>query len=216
MTNNLELGRDRHADVLALLAGHCPDLPLSGTEIAHVRWGGVDAAIAYLPNHAEQARRRRAGLTAVTRLDQLDLMMDLPAGLPVHPGSLTEPSRRMIKRLPRGCVEATPDGVTRLIVKPLDVRLAIVSKTLWRAGLKYTSRFAPYCNRVLTLWGEPKDLGQAATEADFWGIGLVVNFKTSPRLVVAPERFEQYRHTPAGWSFAEEIWRQIDLERARS
>lgn len=196
-------------DVIDLLAGECPELALAGAEHAPVRVRNVDATIVYRPNRDEQNRRRQAGLTAVTRLDQLDLMMQLPAGIPVPETSLSTVERRLIQRLPDGCVEHTDAGVVRLLARPLAVKLVIVTCPSWLAGLKRAGRFAPYCNRVLAMPGEPRDIHQAAVEADFWGIGLVVNTAHEPRLVVAPELFVQRRHTPAGWSFLEDIHRQI-------
>ncbi len=202
-------------DCVSLLAVECPALGLSDTETAEVRARGVDATIVYRPDREECQRRQDVGLEAVTRLDQLDLLMQLPTGLPVPSGSLSPSARRAVRRLPAGCVEQTTDGVVRRIVRPLDVRLTVVTGRQWKPGLVRASRFAPYCNRVLVVTGEPRNLEQAAIEADFWGIGLIAAATRAPRLVVAPERYEEYRHTPAGWAFAEDIYRQI-TERAVS
>jgi hypothetical protein len=202
--------------IFDLLAGECPELALAGAEHAPVRARGIDATIVYRPNRDEQQRRKEVGLDGVTRLDQLDVMMQLPAGIPVPLESLSITERHLIQRLPHGCVTHTDAGVVRLLTRPLQVKLAIVTTGplqtgFWslQAGLKRAGRFAPYCNRVLAIPGEPRDLHQAATEADYWGIGLVVNTAHEPRLVVAPELFVQRRHTPAGWFFLEEVHQQV-------
>lgn len=196
-------------DILNLLAGECPELGLAGAEHAPVRARSTEATIVYRPNREEQNRRRNVGFNDFMRLSELDLMMELPAGLPVPETSLSAADRRMIQHLPEGCVEHTDAGVVRLLTKPLDVRLAIVTGRFWRRGLERAGRFAPYCARVLALTEEPRNLKESAIEADYWGIGLVVNTSREPRLVVPPEPFVQHRYTPAGWAFAEDIHQQI-------
>lgn len=196
-------------ECISLLIEERPRLDLMGTETAEIRAWSVDATIVYRPDLDEFERRRDVGLKAVTRLDQLDLLMELPAGLPVPTASLSASTRRQVRELPAGCVEQTTDGIVRRIVRPLEVKLAVVVGRQWKLGLVRTSRFAPYCNRVLALTGEPRDLEQAAIEADFWGIGLIGGAATEPRLIVPPERYEQYRHTPAGWAFTEDIYGRI-------
>lgn len=208
-------------DSVSLLARQCPELGLTGTSLSRFAWHpghacsgprGTQATIAYHLNEEERARRREHGLTGVTRLDWLDLLMELPAGLLVPRSSLDPARQRNILRFPPGCVDLTPEGVIRRIEKPLTTRLALVTGQQWKAGLVRASRFAPYTNRALILPGVPRNLTQGAVEADFYGIGLIVNAAREPRLVVAPEICREYGHTPAGWAFVEAIYQQLDLE----
>lgn len=198
--------------LITLLAERCPGLGLADTEAASVRAGlgppRTEAMIVYRPDRTEIARRQAAGLTGVTRVDQLDQMMDLPAGLPVPHASLSAAARRAVQRFPSGCVEHTAAGVVRRLVPPVDVRLAVVTRVRFAEGLVRAGRFAPYCARVLALAGTPTHLQEAAAEADFWGVGLIVNAAGTPELMVAPAPFQRWRHTPAGWGFAEDIYRQ--------
>lgn len=197
-------------DVLALLTDQCPELGLADVETANVRAGlsspKVAATIAYRPHHAEIERRQAAGLDSVTNIGHLDLMMELPHGLPVIPD---RGDRRTLCRLPKGCIDITADGFIRQLVKPLDVRLAIVTARQWKPGLVRAGRFAPFCTRVLAFAGKPGGLTERAFEADYWGIGIVINTAKDPELVVTPEPFVARRHTPAGWAFAEDIYRQV-------
>jgi hypothetical protein len=199
-------------ELVALLAKRCPELDLADTNAVTVQAGlsapRTEATIVYRPNREEIARRRAVGLTAVTRLDQLDRMMELPAGLPVPYPSLKAVDRRAIQRFPSGCVEYRVAGVVRLLTAPLDVKLAIAVRSRFPAGLVQAGRFAPFCARALALTGTPRNLRDAAIEADFWGIGLIIKAASTPELVVAPTLFERRRHTPAGWAFAEDIYRQ--------
>lgn len=196
--------------IVSLLTEQCPDLDLAGTETAAVQVGlnnpKTQATIVYRPNRAEFERRHAVGLGGITNLGRLDLLMELPAGLPVIPDRT---DRKTLCRLPKGCVDITAKGYVRQIVKPLDVRLAVVAGRQWKPGLIRVGRFGAYCTRVLALAGEPQNLTEKAIEADFWGVGLIVNTATDPELVVAPTPFKQYRHTHAGWAFTEEIYRQI-------
>lgn len=199
--------------IASLLAEQCPNLNLVDTETAIVRAGPSDskteATVIYRPNRTEFERRRATGLSGITRLDQLDLLMGLPAGLPVMPDRT---DRRTLCRLLKGCVDITAEGFVRQIVKPLDVRLAIVTGQQYKPGLIRAGRFAPFCSRLLALTGKPRNLTEKAIEADYWGIGLIVNAATGPELVVPPTPFEQHRHTPAGWAFAEDIYQQVGTQ----
>lgn len=202
-------------EILALLAKQCPGLDFADTETASARAGlsspKTKATIVYRPNRAEFERRQACGLGGVTHLGWLDLMMELPAGLPVIPD---RQDRRMLCRIPKGCVDTTTDGFVRQIVKPLDVRLAIVTGQQWKRDLVRTGRFGPYCARVLAFTGKPQGLTEKAIEADFWGIGVIINAGKWPELVVPPAQFEPFRHTPAGWAFAEDIYQQAVRMRA--
>lgn len=204
-------------EIVSLLTSQCPDLDLADTETAVVQVGPsgskTEATIVYRPNRTEFERRRAVSLGGVTRLDWLDLMMDLPAGLPVL---RKDTDWRIIRKLPRGCVDITPEGIVRQLVKPLDVRLAIVPEQQWKSGLTRAGRFGAYCTRVLALSGEPRNLVEKTVEADFWGIGVIVGAVTEPELVVAPTPFVQHRHTPAAWAFAEDIYRQVVAQSTKS
>ncbi|MEV5750626.1 hypothetical protein AB0L00_22630 [Actinoallomurus sp. NPDC052308] len=169
--------------------------------LADVRMRGVEVTMAYVPDEAERRRRAAAGLTGVTRVDLLDVLLGLPAGATVPWPALSAKERRAVRELPPGCAELTPTGVVRLLRRPLRPELAIVRAASWRAGLDRAGRFGAYCARLVVLPGVPADLGQARAEADYWGVGLALGTE----VVVPPERFGSRAHTPAGWAFAEEL-----------
>jgi hypothetical protein len=201
--------------IVTLLAEQCPQLDLAGTDTALVQAGypRTEATIVYRPNRAEFERRLAAGLGGITDLGRLNLLMGLPAGLPVTPDRA---DLRSLRRLPQGCVDITADGFVRQLTKPLDVKVAIATRTRYSSGLMQAGRFGAYCTRVLALTGKPRKLTEKAIEADFWGIGLIVNADTNPELVVAPTFFEPFRHTPAAWAFAEAIYGQIAMRTSGS
>lgn len=193
---------ERAEDILAAL-------DLTGVEHVDMRFGGVDATIVYTPDRAEFERRQEYGNPSALRLDWLSLLMNLPHGEPVPFSSFRPSAHRGLDRMPLGTVDITPAGFVRQLAHPLRVELAIVRGHQWKPGLRRASRFAPYCRRVLALAGKPKytTLQQAAIEADYWGIGLIVNESRGPQVVVRPEEFVKQRHTPAGWSFLEDVYR---------
>lgn len=194
-------------ELVSLLAEQCPALDLTDADAALVQAGypRTEATIVYRPNHVEFERRHAAGLGGITDLGRLNLLMGLPAGLPVTPDRA---DLRALRRLPQGCVDITANGFVRQLTKPLNVKVAITTRPRYAQGLVHAGRFGAYCTRVLALTGKPRSLTEKAIEADFWGIGLIVNADTDPELVVAPTLFEPFRHTPAAWAFAENIYQQ--------
>lgn len=190
-------------------------LDLTDVEYLDMRLRGVDATIVYTPDRAEFERRQANAYPSVTRLDWLSLLMDLPHGEPVPFSSFRPSEHRALDRMPLGTVDITPAGFVRQLAHPLRVDLAIVHGHQWKPGLGRASRFAPYCRRTLVLAGKPKyaSLQQAAIEADYWGIGLIVNESRGPRVVVRPDDFTKHRHTPAGWEFLEEVYGSSVLQK---
>jgi hypothetical protein len=181
--------------------------------MAAVTVRGVKAAVAYRMDRREHSRRQDAGLTAVTRLDWLHTLLSLPAGMPVPSRSLPSRELRMLHRLPTGCVQFADGTVIRHIVRPLRVDLAVVMATDFRSGLREAGRFGAYCARVLAVAGTLAHLAEARAEADYYGIGLVVNSAARPVLVVPPEPFTPSAHTAAGWRFAEQTYRELITSR---
>jgi hypothetical protein len=72
---------------------------------AVVRLFGAAASVAYRPDPTEIGRPAAAGLGAITQRDVLDVLMGLPAGLPVAAGSLTTRDQRILQRARYGAVE---------------------------------------------------------------------------------------------------------------
>lgn len=174
----------------------------TGARSARVRMRGVDVTMAYVTDEAEQRRRVAAGLTGLTRVDLLDVLLGLPGGATVPWSALSARERRAVREFPAGCVDVTSAGVVRLLRRPLRPELAIVRTASWRAGLDRAGRFGAYCARTVVLPGVPADLEEARAEADYWGVGLVAGTE----VMVQPEPFRSRAHTPAGWAFAEELY----------
>ncbi|GAA4623744.1 hypothetical protein GCM10023196_021150 [Actinoallomurus vinaceus] len=173
----------------------------AGPRLARVRMRGVDVTMAYAPDEAEQRRRAAVGLTGVTRVDLLDVLLGLPAGGRVPWEALSAKEIRAVRELPAGCADLTPAGVVRLLRRPVRAELAIVRAMSWRSGLDRAGRFGAYCARLVSLPSLPANLDEARAEADYWGVGLAAG----TQVVVPPEPFRDRAHTPAGWVFAEEL-----------
>lgn len=193
----------------AAVLGPSAGIARDGLVAARVKVRGVWCTVAYRLDVREHHRRRAAGLGAVTTLGWLDVLLGLPVGLPVPVAPLTPTERRIIPRLPAGCVKIGAAGIVRTLVAPLDVDLVVVSAQDWRPGLKAAAQFANYCTRVLALTGAHDDLTDARLHAELDGVGLVVNALDEPAVVVAAEPFVKLAHTCAGWRFTEEVYGQV-------
>ena len=181
----------------------------SSANAAGVRVFGQWAGMLYDADDAELRRRAREGLGAVTRLDLLDLLMGLPRRIPVQRGALSARERRLLRQLPAGCVEVESEWVTRHIVAPLTVGLAVVVVSDWRRGLDRASRFTPFCSTILVLPRVRGDRDHMLIEAAFYGVGVAVATSSGPDMVAEPAPFVQQFHKPAAWWFAEEIHGQV-------
>jgi hypothetical protein len=177
--------------------------------IAGVRAEGVLGILAYQIDAVEHDRRRRAGLGAVTRLGWLDTLMAMPLGMPVPLQSLTADEQDRARKLPRGCVDQNDEGLIRRLVRPINMYLVIVEDTDWRRGLIRSGAYIG-CTRILVVSPDLAELDDAALEADYWGVGLMVSGQLpgSSRVVVPPEPFVPKIYTAASWRFCEEMYQQ--------
>jgi hypothetical protein len=100
---------------------------------------GTEDLLFYRRDEAEWQRRDAEGAGRLDRMEALEKLLQLPAGLPVPLGSLPSPLRAAVDALPHG-VAAFRDGeVTREAVRPLVVDLVVVrsSPGSWKDGLKW-------------------------------------------------------------------------------
>lgn len=187
----------------------CRPVGSRGVDGAVVRLFGSTAGVVYEPDEAELARRAAEQPGAITRLDQLSQLMDLPVGMAVAVEDLSAAQRSMLRRLPLGAVEQNGLSVVRQVVAPIVVRWAVVAARDWRSGLQLAGRFAPFCARSILLPAVPEDWEYAEMRAAFFGVGVIVGSRASARTLIEPDPYVRRRHTPAQWWFAEETWRQI-------
>lgn len=156
----------------------------------------------------EDARRREAGLGAVTDMDALTLLLSLPEGFPVPMASLPVRDRRALRRLPTGVVDVCDGDVVRLAVKPLRAILATVSGTCSETALGKASNFAPFCARRVLTRVRPT-MPETLIEFDFYGVGITYRAADSTEeTLVEPRPWRPMRHTPAGWRFIEQAYAQ--------
>lgn len=163
---------------------------------------GVAAALTYTLDAAEDVRRREAGGREILSPDVLELLLGLPEGMPVPVGALTARERFGLQEAPPWVVQVVAGHALRLAVVPLVVDLAVVQAKTWRTGLETAGRFTPFCARTMVLPEVPVDVDEMATEASFWGVGVVVQGDQ----LVAPVPFRRLRWTAAGRSFVERVY----------
>lgn len=184
------------------------DLP-PGAQTKFISIMGTSALVRYRFDGLEAARRKASGLGGISSPDVLNLLLDLPLGMPVPVKSLTRWERLALRAAPLGAVSITKGEVTREAVPPVAVDLAIVPARTWRAGLQAAGRFAPFCARMMVLGSSPRDLDGLITQAGFYGIGVAVADQAEPQLLVMPVAFRRKRFTAASWQFLEEVYRQV-------
>lgn len=189
---------------------HSNGVPAGETQAKFVSIMGTSALVRYRLEDLEVTRRKASRLCDISSPDVLNLLLDLPIGLPVPVKSLTRWERLALRTAPKGAVSIANGEVTRKAVAPIAVDLAIVPARTWRAGLQAAGRFAPFCARMMVLGSPPRNLDALSAQASFYGIGVAVADQEEPRLVVMPEGFRRKRFTAAGWQFLEAVYRQVE------
>jgi hypothetical protein len=165
--------------------------------------------VAFLPDPAEIARRRRIGLGALPQMDLLDTLMGLPAGLPVSVHALTERERRLFRRAPAGVVDVADGLYTRRAVPPVTAQFVVVAASNWKNGLRSAGKFAPFCSRAVLLRSVPEDLDDARIQASFFGIGMCVFASGGLQMLVDPQPYVRQRHSCGQWWFAEALYEKV-------
>lgn len=156
---------------------------------------------------AEHQRRTLAGAGPVLDPGVLDLLLGLPAGIPVALADLTDRERKTARRLPKGAATLAAGEVTRLAVRPCTVHLATVhAPTVSKAALTRAERFAPFCARAVLATHRPHT-PETLIEADYWGIGIIWQRPDGEQeVLVEPRPWRLMRHSPAGWRFVEHAY----------
>ncbi len=169
----------------------------------------TQALLGYRLNEQEVTRRQARQLGSISSPDILDLLMDLPLGLPVPMKSLTRRERSALRSAPPGAVSIADGEVTREAVAPVAVDFAIVPARTWRAGLEIAGRFAPFCMRIMVLNRRPCNDNDVRSEASYYGIGVVVADQRGTDVLAEPAPFRRRRFTVAGWQFLENVYHRV-------
>lgn len=155
----------------------------------------------------EHQRRQVEGLRGITGWRVLDLLMELPVGEPVPIGMLDSGKRPLLRKL-AGAALITGDTVTRQAVRPCRVLRAVVTGSATRESLARTGGFAPFCARTLAI-AQPPRRKDFLAEADFYGIGVVLDQAGRREVLVRERPWIPQRHTVAGWRFVEQQYARV-------
>lgn len=150
----------------------------------------------------EHQRRQAEGLGGITNWRVLDLLMELPIGEPVPIGMLGFGKRPLLRKL-GGAALIASDTVTRQAVRPCRVIRAVVTGSATRESLDRAGRFAPFCARTLVI-AQPPRRKTFLVEADFYGIGVILDRAGARETLVRERPWVPQRHTVAGWRFVEQ------------
>ncbi|MCX4662928.1 hypothetical protein ACIBCB_30075 [Streptomyces uncialis] len=180
-----------------------------GGKTAFTQVIGEKALFFYRLAPAEDERRREVGAERLDRRHPLETLLSLPVGMPVPLASLDQHERRALRSLPAGAADRDRRTVTRRAVRPLQVDLAVVPASGWRQGLERAGRFAPFCRRAMLLSRRPARLDEVLAEADFYGIGVLIDMGDEIEMALEPEPYRPQRHTAAAWRFVEELYQRV-------
>ncbi|MET8658372.1 hypothetical protein [Streptomyces griseus] len=180
-----------------------------GGKTAFTQVIGEKALFFYRLAPAEDERRREVGAERLDRRHPLETLLSLPVGMPVPLASLDQHERRALRSLPAGAADRDRRTVTRRAVRPLQVDLAVVPASGWRQGLERAGRFAPFCRRAMLLSRRPARLDEVLAEADFYGIGVLIDMGDKIEMALEPEPYRPQRHTAAAWRFVEELYQRV-------
>lgn len=196
----------------ATLVGFSGATPYAANEqvrVSRVRVLGTRVWMAYRRDESEWSRREHCGVGAVVDLGVLDVLMELPAGLPVPLRELRQSERRLLDRLPAGVVRRCEDTVIRQLIPAVTPLLAIVPTRDWRVGMEAASRFAVYCPRMILLSRSVDDADEALAQAALYGIGVARGGVEPSQVILEPESLSDWQPTPAWWGFGETIFGQV-------
>jgi hypothetical protein len=191
--------------------GQDPWIPARTVDVP-ITTRAFDATVAVELHSVELNRRSASATPRLRSLDMLNLLLEMPLGVPV-PVDLDDSYRRnLLRRANRLNVVSLLTGDGRPEAKRIaDVPLRIVHVQVrcergWRRALDATSRFAPYGSRELILSREPRDRELLALEASYLGIGVSVGRPEGPVTNLVPcAPFERERFTGAAWLMAERL-----------
>jgi hypothetical protein len=196
--------------MLVRLAETVPGPADSEVCVGRVHLWGRRVWMAFRRDAVEWARRARGDIDAVTDLGILDVLMNLPGGMPVPVACLPRADYRVLRQAPNGVVQYQADMVVRDLIPVLTPVLAVVPARTWAQGAGTASRFAVYCPRMVLLPRPPNEEALTLSEASLYGIGVAVSSGADPaRVLVEPEVSGTWQPSVAGWGFSEKIYAQV-------
>ncbi|MCX4856620.1 hypothetical protein [Streptomyces canus] len=184
-----------------------------GANIGALNIFGIDAVVAYREDIQEIERRASAGAAELTNRRALELLMNLPLDEAIPVDSLSEAERRALRQLPRGSVLRHDGVVVRQATQPMQIDLAVVPGRTWTATKEKAEWFTPFCSRAVLIDGPLRRREDAVMEADFYGIGLLVETGKGVEVIVPPRPFVRRRYTAASWQLVENAYRQLSSGR---
>lgn len=157
----------------------------------------------------EHGRRQAAGLGAVTDAAALDVMLELPVGMPVALIGMSSTPRHFVNRIPVGAATISGARVTRHAVRPLTVLMATVYGNCSETSLMYAERFTPFCTRRILTTIRPV-MPDTLIEIGFYGIGVTYQAPDgTEETLVEAKPWVPKRHTPTGWRFVELAYKTV-------
>lgn len=169
--------------------------------------GSRRTLVSYRRDRAEGERRRRCG-AAPLGIEDLSVLLQLPADIPVPLASLPQPLRNKARTLPHGAATVTDGHICRRAVRPLTVDLVLIRThhDRWEDGLVRACHFKSFACRALLLDQPALERDDLCMQAAYYGIGILEPAaEGSLAWTASPEPYRPRRHTPVAWHFTEQL-----------
>lgn len=184
--------------------------PAEHVSVGLVNLLGVRVSTHAVLDQAEHARRRSAGMAAVTDPALLGRLLEVPAGQPVVDAVMWAETAGQ----PAGVVARGDDGhtVTRLLEPALVVHDVIVPGRCGREllAVQQASLFAGFAARWVRIQAEPRDA--VVMEAKLCGVGVI---DPEGGVILAAEQPESPAVDGWAWLLWEKAYRRWLTERSR-
>jgi hypothetical protein len=179
-------------------------LGMAGVTRGAVSLAGARADAVVRVDANEHARRRAAGVTAVTSLSVLGALLTLPVHEKVRLADLSRRQRKLVERAGPGLVEIDEWSVTRRLVPAASVPLVVVRRLGWRQALAAAAEFSMLLPTVVLLDREPGDWRSRAWEADLAGVGVLLRCGAEVETLLRPRSdYPPMAVRPARWRLLE-------------
>lgn len=156
-----------------------------GTVVPRVSWAGARFNALVELHGQEIARRKAAGLGAVTAFSAVRALCSLPEGMEVPWRALDPVVAAYLGGLDEGAVSVTPDGVTRLLRPPLKILTLFTLASNWQV-LGRVGILASDAPVTVLLRHRPRDEHVAGACAERHGLGLSYWSKSTIKQLRAP------------------------------
>ena len=178
-----------------------------GERIGGVHRNGQLVDLILEHNRPHEHFRRRLGVNAILDRDLLSALGLLPLGQPVAWTSINPAAWPVLRRAPRGLVEAGPDEVTSFYEPPLRFVGVLVEDERWTRAIDRVNAFVDCAPRGVILKGSVSAAIVAAAKRLGVGLGIADESGGVKRLTTPSRKHVRVDHLV--WLATESVYDQM-------